>query len=161
MYRSAWKRLRKAMKAYKLENAKELISLKSSLRKIGIGPKTWSPYTPTSNEVAKRINWTVLNKMRFWLKQVEWVRRFGGEAIYHAVYLSNGTVTPTLGGMTPQEELLETLSDNFKIIFFCCGINAYRAHASRTFKPEECSEMCYDFVLGTDDIAYTFPVNRK
>ena len=59
--------------------------------------------TPEHNGVAKRLNQTLLEKVRAMLHTSQLPKFLWGEAIKHAVWLKNQTSTRALGGKTPYE----------------------------------------------------------
>src|SRR5271168_3746305 len=59
--------------------------------------------TPEHNGVAKRLNCTLLEKVRPMLHASGLPKFLWGEAINHAVYLKNRTATKALDGKTPYE----------------------------------------------------------
>lgn len=69
----------KSVKRVHADNAKEFLSLRTTLKKSGIRLTTSSAYTPTSNGVAERINRTPLDKVWAMIKEAGmktafWVR---------------------------------------------------------------------------------------
>lgn len=61
------------------------------LEKLGINLSTTSPCSPESISVAKRMNSTLLNKVRPLLKGASLPQQYWGEALRHARYLYNRT----------------------------------------------------------------------
>lgn len=71
-----------------------------------------------------------MNKALRRLKEVGMNERFSAEAMKHAEYLHNKTITPILNMKTPQESLLGTAPNNEKIKTFRCADYTF-THKSR------------------------------
>ena len=79
------------------DNAKEYVSLDSSLLEKGIWHTYSSAYTPQSNGLAERLNRTLLNKVRAMLRTSGLSNELSGGALLHASSLYNVTASKSLG----------------------------------------------------------------
>lgn len=109
------------------------LSLKSFGR-LGVEFTTTSVYTPLTNGIAERINRTPLDKAPAMLAEAGMNEMFWREAKWHAAYLHNRTVTPTLETKTRQEALLSNTPNNSKLRIFGSAACAFRCKEKRVGK---------------------------
>lgn len=104
------------------DNAKSFSVMRHELEAMGIKLTTSSTYSPASYGLAESVNRTLLNKIRALLKEAKLLQLYRGEALQHAVYLHNRTVTSSSDIRPPYKILLMTIpinSSNNKI-WLCC-----------------------------------------
>jgi len=84
-------------KAIHINNVPEFIKLGKELEKDRIRIETTVLHTPSQNDVAKRVNQTLITKTRALLESAQLPTQVWGEAVHTACYLKN---------LTPNKERL-------------------------------------------------------
>ena len=107
------------------DNAKEFKALVPRMKARGINCTFSSVYTLQSNGLAERMNRTLLNKTRAMLKCAGLSKSYWGEALLHATYVYNRTMTNSLKGKSPYEQLLGKTPDNSNLRVFGSPANVY------------------------------------
>ena len=79
------------------------MNLRTFCKKCGIARKKTTPYTPQNNEVAERMNRTLMEKARSMLSSAGIGQEFWAEVVETTCYLVNRSPTSTLIDKTTQE----------------------------------------------------------
>lgn len=87
----AWieRNVEKRVKRVLMHNAKAFIALHNEIRQMEVNPTTTAAYSVQSNGLLKRMNRTLLDKVRALLKSANLKEAFWGKAMGHAAYLHN------------------------------------------------------------------------
>lgn len=102
------------------DNAGEFLSMKKTLIRKRIDFTTSIPYTLESNGIAKRINRSLMDKVRAMLEEASMEKRFWRKAVLHGSYLMNRTATPLVEMWAPHTALFECSPENSKLWTFWC-----------------------------------------
>lgn len=87
------------------DNAKEFVSIKPVWKKLIIFMLS-SAYSPQLNSLVERVNRTLMDKVRAFLKDSNLDGKYRGEALRHAAYLYNRLTSPVFQFNIPFEALL-------------------------------------------------------
>lgn len=99
-------------------SAPEFFALRKPLESMGSDLTTAFTYMSQSNGVAERMNRSMMDRMRAMLREAVFNEGISAEAIRHAVYLHNKTVSSVLKMKTLQESLLGDAQNKEKIKMF-------------------------------------------
>jgi len=93
------------VKRFRTDGGGEYTSKKFAeyLKSEGILKETTTPYTPQSNGVVKRVNRTIMERVRCMLDDARLSMKYWAFAVSVAVYCKNRTPTRSVVGKTPYE----------------------------------------------------------
>ncbi|MCO5594298.1 hypothetical protein L7F22_048327 [Adiantum nelumboides] len=94
------------LKALRTDNGGEYVSseFKDFCSKRGIRRQFTTPYTPSQNDIAERLNWTIQERVTAMLSLANLPPEFWGEAVMTAVHIINRSPSTPLNNKIPQEK---------------------------------------------------------
>ena len=115
------------LKALRTDNGREYTSneFQDYLKKEGIRHELTVPKTPEQNEVAERMNRTLMEAVRSMLSNARLPHRFWAEALSTATYLRNRSPTTAVDGMTPFEAMTGNKPNVKHLRVFGCDAYAH------------------------------------
>lgn len=95
----------KPIKSIRTDNGREYVNrdLENFLRKAGIRHQQTVPYSPKQNDLAERINRTIVERAKSMMFDAELPKRYWAEAVATAVYLINRSSASGIDGKTLEE----------------------------------------------------------
>ncbi|KAL5831145.1 hypothetical protein ACOSQ4_016499 [Xanthoceras sorbifolium] len=123
------------VKAVRVDNGSEFLSMKNFFRLHGIEYQRTCVYTPQQNGVVERKHRHILTVARALLFQSHLPLHFWGECVLTAVYLINRLPSPLLSNKTPFEMLYSRPPSLDHLKVFGCLCYATIVHPIQKFEP--------------------------
>ncbi|KAL5841854.1 hypothetical protein ACOSQ3_012457 [Xanthoceras sorbifolium] len=123
------------VKAVRVDNGSEFLSMKNFFRLHGIEYQRTCVYTPQQNGFVERKHHHILTVARALLFQSHLPLHFSGECVLTAVYLINRLPSPLLSNKTPFEMLYSRPPSLDHLKVFGCLCYATVVHPIKKFEP--------------------------
>ena len=133
----------KKVKVLRSDNGGEYCSMafQEYMKQHGIVHQTTVPYSPAQNDVAERMNRTLVETARSMMSHSKVPTEFWAEAVNTATYVRNRSPTTSLKGMTPFERLFNRKPNVSNLKVFGCVAYAHIPENMQN-KLEEKSPKC-------------------
>lgn len=123
----------KNIKILRTDNGKEYLNkeFNSFLMKSGIQHQTTNPYTPEQNDLAERMNRTLVERAKCLILNSKLQKSFWAEAVYTAAYIINRSPTKALKYRTPYEMWTGKKPNINNMRIFGCPVMVHLPKAKR------------------------------